>query len=410
MRGPDHMVGKILFNIASRQRVTAFYELLDNISATSASDNYVILAKIDNDDPYLSEYIEHCEVKKVMRIVSDCVSKIDAINRSIPTTDWDIIVNVSDDQRFTVKGFDDIIRHHIKDKGFLHFRDNYKRAACSVMSIMSREYYEEQGYIYHPDYYSLWADMEATQIAKLKNDYKYIATPIADHNHYSTTGIEKDSLYKRNDTYKRDRVVYEKRKSTNFDIPGDYPFLLIKYPTRGRWRLFAAAIDNIYSTIRTHRFHIQVTADTDDVEMNSPEVRELVKRYPNVSIAYGLHKDKVHACNEGMATDWDWCLLMSDDMAFTRFGWDMDMWKSIRSVWPDGTDFFAHFNDGYVGDKLPTMNICGREYYDRFGYLYHPSYSSVSCDAENMFVAKMLGRYHYFDDVYFNHVHPANLK
>lgn len=414
---------RILYNFASRSRPKAFYEVIENIKAMSASDNYFIVAKFDTDDPELPHYLIgdgftkdqqqwHCQ--RIVFRLGLSHSKIHAINRDILDEGyhWDIIVNISDDQRFTVKGFDNIIRAHCGTDSFVHFPDPYKKAACSTMSVMDRIYFNRTGQIYHPDYFSLWADVEATEIAKLLGQYVYVPTTIHKHLHFST-GALMDALYARNNTYKQDRKVYDRRRGNNFYLPfPKTPYLLIKYATRGRWRLFFQAIDNIYATIRTNQFKIVVTADNDDVEMNNTQVRDWVKRYHNVELWYGDHKSKVEAINADFnpATNWYWCVNTSDDMKFISPGWDVRMLNDIQEVWGTSTDFFAHFNDNYVGEKLPTMNICGREYYNRFGYIYDPSYKSVSCDAENMYVAMMLGRYHYFPEVYFSHEHSSNLN
>jgi hypothetical protein len=53
------------------------------------------------------------------------------------------------------------------------------------------------------------------------------------------------------------------------------------------------------------------------------------------------------------------------------------------------------------------MSIMGRKYYERFGYIYHPSYQSLWCDNEAMEVAQMLGKYWYMGIQLFDHLHPA---
>lgn len=406
----------ILFNIASRQRPDQFAQLLENIYSMCTNMRVIILAKLDDDDPTRPAYdAVLLNYPEVIYKYGHSHNKVHAINRDIPSEGWDILVNASDDQRFIVKGFDEIIRKacDIKGAAFIHFPDEYKRAACSTLSILTRDYWERtEKKVYHEDYVSLWCDMEATEVAKMLGCYYYIPTIIAQHDHYSTNGRKMDALYKRNNTYKRDQSIYNMRKARDFDMNVEgMPNILIKYPTRGRWRLFAEALDNIYSTIRTHKYTIQVTGDIDDPEMNSNEVADICKRYPRVNLVLDNHESKIHACNNHMPDgDFDMIVLMSDDMRFVQFGWDVKMWEQIRSIWPEGTDYFAHFNDGFMGRKIPSLNICGRQWYDRFGYLYHPSYKSVSCDAENMFVAQMLGRHHYFHEVYFKHMHPANLK
>lgn len=188
--------------------------------------------------------------------------------------------------------------------------------------------------------------------------------------------------------------------------------LLIKYATRGRAEWFKRAVINIINTIGTNDFKIIVSADEDDVTMNNPNIHQFVwdNRECMVGIFYGPHVSKIHAINRDMEQaddDWTWLINMSDDMTFTKYMWDVTMQQRIKSVWGDSTDYFAHFSDGYVHDKLPTMSIMGREYYERDNYIYHPDYKSFSCDAEAMFVAMKRGRHHYFPDVLFLHQHPT---
>lgn len=397
----------IIYNLASRSRPQEFFATLDNLREMSANKGYAIVAKLDNDDPkkdeYLSQLSDYPEVSVKWGLSR---SKIHAINRDIDSflssfNDFNFCIgNLSDDIRFTVKGFDEIIYKHCGQGDFVHFPEVYKMAACSVVSIMGREYYEKYGYIYHPDYYSLWADVEATEIAKLDGAYKYVPEIIFRHDHYSTIGKEKDYVYNRNNTYKRDKQTFLRRRKK------DGPLWIIKYPTRGRWRLFFDAINNIYSTIQTNNFKIIVNADEDDVEMNCGEVRDFCNRYHGIELHYGQRISKIEAVNRNTPYG-DIYLVMSDDMKFTRFGWDTAM---LNDIGRDTKDWFGHWNDGFVGNKLPTMNICDREYYNRDGFFYNPGYKSVSCDAENMYVAQMRGRYHYFDSIYFNHLHPANLR
>lgn len=179
--------------------------------------------------------------------------------------------------------------------------------------------------------------------------------------------------------------------------------LLIKYATRGRRKLFFDTLQNIQDTIKTDNYLIYVTADLDDEEMKGV----LSNKY--TSINYSPAHSKVEAINRHLEfLKFDWLVNVSDDMHFIAQNWDEKMLDDIRTHWAYSWDFFAHFNDGFVGDKLPTMSVIGRQYLNRDGYIYHPSYKSVSCDAEAMYVAMMRGEYKYFDTVYFNHIHPAN--
>ena len=187
--------------------------------------------------------------------------------------------------------------------------------------------------------------------------------------------------------------------------------LIINFASRGRPQQFLKSLQNITDSISTNDYRILISADFDDVEMNNLSMLEKILGYPNTEIYYGEPTSKVGAINRTAKYfgNFHWLINHSDDMAYVVNEWDVEMLNKITSVWGDSTDFFAHFSDGHVHDKLPTLNICGYDYFQRDKEIYHNSYGSVSCDAENFFKAKMRGRHHYFPEVYFHHVHPANI-
>jgi hypothetical protein len=97
-------------------------------------------------------------------------------------------------------------------------------------------------------------------------------------------------------------------------------------------------------------------------------------------------------------------LLASDDMIPVEEGYDVIIRNEINARYPD-TDGVLWFNDGNRSD-LNTLTIMGRRYYERFGYLYHPSYRSFYCDKEFTIVGERLGRQSYIDRVIIRHEHP----
>lgn len=180
--------------------------------------------------------------------------------------------------------------------------------------------------------------------------------------------------------------------------------ILIKYATRGRREMFLERMKNIQSTISKCRdYLIVVSIDEDDLTMK--DLPDFEKTY----VCVGKSQNKIEAINANMDmhANWDLLINFSDDMIFTVNGWDIVLENLTKQQWSD-TDFFAHLNDGYVGEKLPTMSIMGKDYYNRFGYIYHPSYKTESCDAEAMYVAMMLGKHKYFPEILFKHEHPCN--
>lgn len=174
--------------------------------------------------------------------------------------------------------------------------------------------------------------------------------------------------------------------------------------------MFYKAIMNISNTIETKDYEILVSADENDKTMNNPQMRRFASQNKHIKIIYGNSESKIDAINRDLnqASNWDILVNMSDDMHFKVRSWDKKIIQQSKSVWCDSLDWLGNWNDGYVGSALPTMSIMGYDYFIRDNYIYHPSYKSFSCDAEQMFVAQARGRYHYFPEILFKHEHPAN--
>jgi hypothetical protein len=90
-------------------------------------------------------------------------------------------------------------------------------------------------------------------------------------------------------------------------------------------------------------------------------------------------------------------------------GYDQIIRDKMRTHYPD-TDGVLHFNDGVRGKNLNTLCILGKKYYDRFGYIYHPSYKSLWCDNEFTDVSNSLNKSTYIETVIIRHEHPLWTK
>jgi hypothetical protein len=224
---------KILYKFASRSRPEKFFKCIDNINALSTHDNYLILASIDTDDITMNNkdvVIRMNATENLKYIFGRSLSKINAINRDMYTEDdWDILINMSDDMLFVKQGFDtqiveDFQKHFPDMDGVLHYSDGNK--ACNslmTMSIMTRKYYDRFGYIYNPEYISLWCDNEATDVAKMLNRYRYMGDNniLFNHNHPAhKPGFKVDEQLKHSESFfNEDKATYMRRKSNRFGIP-----------------------------------------------------------------------------------------------------------------------------------------------------------------------------------------------
>lgn len=182
--------------------------------------------------------------------------------------------------------------------------------------------------------------------------------------------------------------------------------ILVKYPTKGRGLKAVQTIKGYYDNAKDNsNITYLVSVDIDDVTMK--KAKEML---PFATVIEDRSTSKIHACNrdiDKIAEPWDILVLASDDMICEKEGWDNYLRTAMDSCFPD-TDGVLWFNDGFVGNKLNTMSILGKKYYERFNYIYHPSYKSLFSDNEFMEVADKLKKQRYFEMVLFRHQHPAN--
>jgi hypothetical protein len=195
--------------------------------------------------------------------------------------------------------------------------------------------------------------------------------------------------------------------------------ILFKYASRSRNEKFFDGLDNILSNLNDlNNFCILCSLDADDETMNNQQsikrITEYVKKYPaNIVIKFGKSKNKIDAINRDVNEfkerfDFDILVNFSDDMQFIVNSFDKIIRDKFYIAYPN-LDGNIYFNDGFVGDAISTMSIIGRKYYDKFNYIYHPSYHSLWCDNEYTMVAKTEKKIVYFDEKIYIHNHPANV-
>jgi glycosyltransferase involved in cell wall biosynthesis len=214
----------IHYNFATRNRPQKMAEAISTITDLSTDNNYTIALTIDDDD---STTLNSQQLAVILQ--SDQIkinpgrsgSKVHAINRGMAGWSGDIVVNMSDDMRFIKRGFDgDIIQAFQGDRDqFIHFPDGRMNGVLPTMSIMGRSYYERFNFIYHPDYYSLWCDNEAMDVAQQLGRYKYIDLQIFSHEHPAWTGEPADALLMHTESFfEIDQETYQRRSKLGFPI------------------------------------------------------------------------------------------------------------------------------------------------------------------------------------------------
>jgi hypothetical protein len=220
---------RIIYKLPSRHRPEKLFAAIDNIRAMAQHDDYCIYPTLDDSDHSYSEIdrrtLKEVFLKTVSPIWGRSISKIHAVNRDMPTDDWDIVVATSDDMEFIEPGFDLKIiayfeQHFPDTDGVIHVTDGYAHGDILSLPIIGRKYYDRFGYIYHPSYQSLYCDEEAIIVARALGKCLSAPDKIVKHKHpMNDTTVSTDALYKHNDKfYHIDKTTFEKRQRANFFI------------------------------------------------------------------------------------------------------------------------------------------------------------------------------------------------
>lgn len=212
---------KLLYKFASRSRPKKFFDCLDNIQSLARHDDYLILCSLDKDDETMGtpEVIAKLATyKKVLPIWGESNTKTEAINRDInfAPTDWDILLNHSDDMWFTKVGFDlDVIEAFENFDGLVHFPDQVAKEKLITYAMMSKSYYLKYGFIYHPDFISVYSDNYQQYVAQKLNKYKFVDKKILEHRHpiWGFGVADELNLKTENkENYEKDRLTFERLK------------------------------------------------------------------------------------------------------------------------------------------------------------------------------------------------------
>lgn len=229
---------KILIQFPTYARPDKFTKCLEKyLSTYSSKHNLHFNINCDEDDDLCNNSKFVADVCGLFQEKDNCTfslkfdkntTKISAINDHIDARffDFDIVICASDDMIPQEQGWDDIIATDMEMyfpnlNGALHYFDGYQKENLITLSILGRRLYDHFGYIYHPDYKSLYCDNEFTQEVYRIGRVKYIDNLIIKHEHYgekenSNSGDFDLSAQKTLRFSGRDQIVFERRKELGF--------------------------------------------------------------------------------------------------------------------------------------------------------------------------------------------------
>ena len=217
---------KILVKFPSRERPKQFLKVLKMLDDKASDKNNInYLITLDSNDPSMQGIEHDINVNNVTISYGKSDSKIHACNRDMEqNTGWDIVILVSNDMEPQIDGWDEILRqsmlkYYPDTDGALWFNDGYQPRTCTL-TVFGKKYYDRFGWLYHPDYHSLFCDNEQTEVGLASGKLKYLELVLFKHEHFANNPrVKRDALYDRNEAlFNLDKVTYERRKAQGFPL------------------------------------------------------------------------------------------------------------------------------------------------------------------------------------------------
>lgn len=219
-------MARLLIKFPTRNRPEKFKKVfqlyIDNLSG---KHDVKFVISMDEDDSTMNNE----EIKSWLNSLSinlkyvygHSKSKIQAVNADLENEDADVLLLASDDMIPLVKNYDDIIFQCFAEAfpnfdGAIKFNDGLRNDDLMTLCVMGWPLYKQFGYIYHPDYTSVYCDTEQTIV--LKKMGKFAVSPICIIQH-AWSPQPWDSLHARNENsemYEVDKKVFDRRMKEIF--------------------------------------------------------------------------------------------------------------------------------------------------------------------------------------------------
>ena len=217
---------KLLIKFPTRNRPEKFKKVLQlYIDGLSGKHDVKFVITMDHDDQTMNndnikQWLESLPVN-IKYNYGYSKSKIEAVNADLENEDADVLLLASDDMIPQLKNYDDIIFDVFSQvfpdyNGAIKFNDGLRNDDLMTLCVIGYPLYKQFGYIYHPDYTSVYCDTEQTLVLKTMNKLAVCDTCIAKHEWTATPWDELHARNENSEMYKKDKEVFDKRMKEFF--------------------------------------------------------------------------------------------------------------------------------------------------------------------------------------------------
>lgn len=210
----------------SRSRPQMAYEAREQWRKT-ASGPFQHVLSIDKDDPKLKQYQAWPFSNTHCIVTGDNRSLVDATNRAAKLAKGDVIIVMSDDMK-APEGWDEQINQAYRETGkknhpwALLVHDSYQKTLETMtLPVVNKALYKRLGFIYHPEYFSLFADNDITEICRRLKCLHQAPEIVFEHCHYTNGKNPIDSTYERENSkqaWAEGEKLFNARQKNNFGI------------------------------------------------------------------------------------------------------------------------------------------------------------------------------------------------
>lgn len=190
---------------------------------SSSGDTYEYILSCDISDSKLDEYKALSKKYGANITINDNTCCVEAVNSGGRVASGDIIILVSDDFQSFYGWNIALSRYYIKDTPQIFQVDDGNTDEIITIPIMTMEAYKMLGYIYYPEYRSMYADNDLRFEAERLNilvDATLLKFP---HLHWSNGLAPKDDQYvwqEKSENWTIGSQVFERRKAELFQNIG----------------------------------------------------------------------------------------------------------------------------------------------------------------------------------------------
>jgi hypothetical protein len=183
------------------------------------------ILSIDTDDigNYANFDDRFCNAYNVIKLVNDNKNHVQAVNAGAKIATGQLFVVTGEDFIYPVHWdhelYSAIRTKHDKDL-VVWIRDGIQ-PRIMTLPILTKEYYNRFGYVYYPEYWSMFADTEFTEVAHKLGKVVDARHLLFRHNHYTIGGVPEDATYQKQNSKESWVVgerIFNERKANNFGI------------------------------------------------------------------------------------------------------------------------------------------------------------------------------------------------